>query len=193
MGVAGLAAGVGALATPPSDDTGTATSTSAGAAPADLDPGVSAALRERVERAREQEVSRSARRPPVASVQRETKAGLLPIAKQDVAHGVSEEVEPTDPRDIALSMLSEHGWSSDQFSCLDSLYTHESGWDPLAENPSSGAYGIPQSLPGDKMASYGDDWRTNPATQLAWGLAYIDERYGSPCGAWDFWTANNWY
>ena len=70
---------------------------------------------------------------------------------------------------------------------------HESGWNPAAHNPSSGAHGIPQSLPGDKMADYGADWYTNPETQLEWGLHYIQDRYGSPCGAWGFWTCNNWY
>jgi hypothetical protein len=90
-------------------------------------------------------------------------------------------------------MLADYGWSSDQFSCLDSLYTRESNWNVSATNAYSGAYGIPQALPGDKMASYGADWQTNPATQLEWGLAYIQDRYGSPCGAWSFWESNNWY
>jgi hypothetical protein len=66
-------------------------------------------------------------------------------------------------------------------------------WDATAENPSSGAYGIPQALPGDKMASAGSDWATNPATQIRWGLGYIREVYGTPAGAWVFWQANNWY
>ena len=87
-----------------------------------------------------------------------------------------------------------HGWSvSGQFGCLDQIYVHESGWKVYATNPSSGAYGIPQSLPGDKMASAGSDWQTNPATQLQWGLDYIAGRYGDPCSAWSFWQAHNWY
>src|SRR5690606_13623238 len=89
-----------------------------------------------------------------------------------------------DPRSIAQQMLPDFGWGADQFSCLDSLWQRESNWNPSAQNPSSGAYGIPQALPGGKMASAGSDWATNPATQIEWGLGYIQGRYGSPCGAW---------
>ncbi|MGB7449250.1 MAG: hypothetical protein WA892_09000, partial [Ornithinimicrobium sp.] len=89
-----------------------------------------------------------------------------------------------DPRSIAQSMLGSYGWGSDQFGCLDSLWAKESGWNSTASNPSSGAYGIPQSLPGSKMASAGADWQSNPATQIEWGLGYIQSVYGSPCAAW---------
>jgi hypothetical protein len=92
-----------------------------------------------------------------------------------------------------MTMLADYGWTSDQFSCLDALYSRESGWSISAENAYSGAYGIPQALPGDKMAAYGSDWQTDAHTQLEWGLAYIQDRYGSPCGAWSFWESNNWY
>ena len=78
-------------------------------------------------------------------------------------------------------------------SCLVPLWTGESGWRVNAENTSSGAYGIPQSLPGSKMATSGADWQTNPVTQIKWGLGYIQERYGSPCGAWDFKQGHGWY
>ena len=137
--------------------------------------------------------SRSGDRPALVSEQRATKSSALPVMKQSVSGRVTRTVAPTDPRDIALGMLSNYGWSGNEFGCLDSLYIHESGWDHTATNPSSGAYGIPQSLPADKMASAGADWRTNPQTQLQWGLSYIRDRYGSPCGAWGFWQANNWY
>ena len=80
--------------------------------------------------------------------------------------------------------MPQFGFSTDQFGCLDSLWTRESQWNPAAHNPSSGAHGIPQSLPGSKMASAGPDWATNPVTQITWGLGYIQDRYGSPCGAW---------
>jgi hypothetical protein len=80
-----------------------------------------------------------------------------------------------------------------QFQCFSNIVDHESGWDYTATNPSSGAYGLMQALPGSKMSSAGADWRTNPATQIKWGLNYMNDRYGSPCGAWDFWQANNWY
>lgn len=98
-----------------------------------------------------------------------------------------------DPRDIARALMPQFGFSADQFGCLDSLWTRESGWNPAAENPSSGAFGIPQSLPGSKMASAGADWATNPATQIEWGLGYIRDRYGSPCGAWGHSESYGWY
>lgn len=98
-----------------------------------------------------------------------------------------------NPKDVARLMVAERGWSSEQFSCLDKLWTKESGWNYRATNPSSGAYGIPQSLPGSKMASAGSDWRTNAATQIEWGLDYIADRYGTPCNAWSHSVAHNWY
>ncbi|WP_456093928.1 aggregation-promoting factor C-terminal-like domain-containing protein, partial [Ornithinicoccus halotolerans] len=98
-----------------------------------------------------------------------------------------------DSRSIARSMLSSYGWSDDQWGCLESLWQKESGWSHTAENPSSGAYGIPQALPGSKMGSAGSDWATNPATQIRWGLGYIQGRYGSPCGAWSHSQSVGWY
>jgi hypothetical protein len=98
-----------------------------------------------------------------------------------------------DSRSIARSMLASYGWGGDQWGCLDSLWQRESGWNHLAMNASSGAYGIPQSLPGNKMATAGADWQTNPVTQITWGLTYIQGRYGSPCNAWAHSEANNWY
>lgn len=102
-------------------------------------------------------------------------------------------ITPTDPREIAQSLLPEFGFGADQFTCLDSLWTRESGWRVNADNPSSSAYGIPQALPGAKMASAGADWATNPETQIRWGLGYIQDRYGSPCGAWAHSESNGWY
>lgn len=81
----------------------------------------------------------------------------------------------------------------DQFQCFSNIVDHESSWNYRAQNPSSGAYGLVQALPASKMASAGADWRTNPATQIKWGLNYMNDRYGSPCGAWSFWQANRWY
>jgi hypothetical protein len=94
---------------------------------------------------------------------------------------------------IALGMLGSYGWSSSQFSCLVSLWNEESGWNVTASNPSSGAYGIPQALPGSKMASAGPDWETDATTQIRWGLGYIKADYGSPCGAWAHEEADGWY
>jgi membrane-bound lytic murein transglycosylase MltF len=85
------------------------------------------------------------------------------------------------------------GWNESQWNCLSQLWQKESEWNPTAKNSSSGAYGIPQALPGSKMATAGSDWATNPATQIKWGLDYIKGRYGSPCGAWNFWLSHNWY
>lgn len=102
-------------------------------------------------------------------------------------------VEPGTSRAIGLEMTLARGWGEDQFACLDALWTKESGWRVNAANPSSGAYGIPQSLPGSKMASAGADWQTNPATQISWGLGYIAGRYGTPCAAWAHSQARNWY
>ncbi|MER6145808.1 transglycosylase SLT domain-containing protein [Streptomyces sparsogenes] len=82
---------------------------------------------------------------------------------------------------------------ADQFQCFSNIVNHESGWNYKATNSSSGAYGLVQALPGSKMASAGADWRTNPATQIKWGLNYMNERYHSPCGAWSFWQANHYY
>ncbi|MGW2226563.1 aggregation-promoting factor C-terminal-like domain-containing protein [Streptomyces formicae] len=81
----------------------------------------------------------------------------------------------------------------DQFQCFSNIVNHESTWNYKATNASSGAYGLVQALPGSKMSSAGADWQTNPATQIKWGLNYMNDRYGSPCGAWSFWQANNWY
>ncbi|WP_217183422.1 hypothetical protein [Streptomyces sp. AC495_CC817] len=88
--------------------------------------------------------------------------------------------------------LDSYGWGGDQFSCLNSLWTKESGWNYQAYNP-SGATGIPQALPGSKMASAGGDWESNASTQIAWGLGYISSVYGSPCAAWSHSQATNWY
>ncbi len=104
-----------------------------------------------------------------------------------------QDLSDADPREIAQALLAEFGFSSDQFGCLDSLYTRESNWNVYADNPSSSAYGIPQALPGSKMASAGSDWATNPVTQIRWGLGYIEDRYGSPCGAWGHSQSHGWY
>jgi len=103
-------------------------------------------------------------------------------------------VQKGSNRELGQSLaLSLYGWSGDEWSCLDNLWARESGWSHTAGNQSSGAFGIPQALPGSKMAAYGADWETNPATQIKWGLAYISGRYATPCGAWGHFTAKNWY
>ena len=86
-----------------------------------------------------------------------------------------------------------HGWGDGEFQCLSNLWQKESGWNYRASNGSSGATGIPQALPGSKMASAGPDWQTNASTQIAWGLGYIQGRYQTPCGAWAKSQASGWY
>lgn len=100
----------------------------------------------------------------------------------------------TDPREIARQMmLNKYGWGDAQFTCYNNIIMRESEWNVSADNPNSSAYGIPQALPGSKMAAFGSDWRTNPATQIAWGLDYVHDRYGTPCGAWSYKRAHGWY
>ncbi|MHB1289808.1 aggregation-promoting factor C-terminal-like domain-containing protein, partial [Georgenia sp.] len=136
-----------------------------------------------VRRAGDEEVGREL----LASVVRSTKVdevvrvgtATVPAAPAATAQTYSG----SDPRAIGRQLAAERGWGADQFQCLDTLWARESGWDPYADNPYSSAYGIPQALPGSKMASAGADWATNPATQITWGLGYIGGRYGNPCNA----------
>jgi len=99
----------------------------------------------------------------------------------------------TGNRQLGCSVLLGEGFSLSQMPCLDKMWTKESNWRTSARNPSSGSYGIPQALPADRMAAFGSDWKTNPVTQIKWGLDYIKNRYSTPCGAWSFWQAHNWY
>ncbi|MCU1582841.1 MAG: hypothetical protein QOD27_642 [Microbacteriaceae bacterium] len=99
---------------------------------------------------------------------------------------------PGSAQAIGHALVLARGWGESEYSCLVSLFNRESGWRVNASNP-SGAYGIPQALPGSKMASVGADWQTNPATQITWGLNYIAARYGTPCGAWAHSQSSGWY
>ena len=104
------------------------------------------------------------------------------------------DVEKGSNRETGKLLAEQlYGWTGDEWACLDNLWARESGWSHTAGNKSSGAYGIPQALPGDKMSSFGADWQTNPATQIQWGLSYVSGRYSTPCGAWGHFTAKNWY
>ncbi|MEU9285311.1 transglycosylase SLT domain-containing protein [Streptomyces sp. NPDC048275] len=137
------------------------------------------------------------------------------VAKQEAAEKAAQEAKEREEAEEAASRSATREASSfsvqasyttaqvqamaaqmvpsGQFQCFSNIVNHESTWNYQAVNPSSGAYGLVQALPGSKMASAGADWQTNPATQIKWGLNYMDSRYGSPCGAWEFWQANNWY
>ena len=102
---------------------------------------------------------------------------------------VPAQAAPTSAKAIAQQMIKDPA----QFAAFDKIISHESGWDYTATNASSGAYGLAQALPASKMASAGADWKTNPATQIKWGLNYMNERYGSPNAAWAFWQTHHWY
>ena len=101
--------------------------------------------------------------------------------------------EYTGNRALGCALLLSAGFGLEEMPCLEKLWTKESGWNHKSENKSSGAYGIPQALPGSKMAAYGADWETNPVPQIKWGLNYIENRYKTPCGAWSFFQTHNWY
>lgn len=100
---------------------------------------------------------------------------------------------PASNRALGMQLCANMGWSSSQCADLGRLWEKESGWNHRAENRSSGAYGIPQALPGSKMGTVAADWRTNPATQIKWGLSYIKGRYGSPSNAWAHSQRVGWY
>ncbi|GGO91951.1 hypothetical protein GCM10011584_27240 [Nocardioides phosphati] len=118
------------------------------------------------------------------------------IAAQMAAGGPAPApgtVRPGTNRALGYRLMTQFGWGADQWPALDALWYRESGWNQLAQNRSSGAYGIPQALPGSKMATVGPDWKTNPETQIRWGLAYIGARYGSPQAAWRHSEKFGWY
>ncbi|MFJ4166234.1 phospholipase [Microbacterium sp. NPDC089698] len=120
-------------------------------------------------------------------------AAAAAAAAQAAAEAQAAANTPDGARATAQQiMASQYGWGDDQFQCLNSLWNKESGWNYQAYNP-SGATGIPQALPGDKMATVADDWQTNATTQITWGLGYISSVYGTPCAAWGHSQATNWY
>nr|WP_272254743.1 transglycosylase SLT domain-containing protein [Streptomyces xanthophaeus] len=102
---------------------------------------------------------------------------------------VPAQAAPTSAKAIAQQMIKDPA----QFAAFNNIVSRESGWNHTATNSSSGAYGLVQALPASKMASAGSDWKTNPATQIKWGLDYMNSRYGSPVGAWNFWQSHHWY
>jgi hypothetical protein len=103
------------------------------------------------------------------------------------------DLSSADPRTLTKALLPRFGMSASDFACVDSIWSQESGWNVHAANPTSSAYGIPQALPGSKMASAGPDWQGNARTQITWGLGYIKARYGSACAAWGFKQSHGWY
>ncbi|WP_193953631.1 aggregation-promoting factor C-terminal-like domain-containing protein [Microterricola pindariensis] len=147
--------------------------------------------------AEQQAAAEAAAAAAAAAAQAQADAEAAAQESSSSNSGGSRPSAPSDPsgaqaiaRDL---MASQYGWGEDQFGCLVALWNKESGWNINAYNASSGAAGIPQALPGSKMASAGADWQTNPATQITWGLGYISGRYGTPCGAWDTSESQGWY
>ncbi|MBD8022546.1 aggregation-promoting factor C-terminal-like domain-containing protein [Microbacterium gallinarum] len=149
-------------------------------------------LRDRLDAALEKKAAEeAAAAAAAAAAEAERKAAE---AAAEAARIAAAANTPEGAKAAARSMASsQYGWGADQFSCLESLWTKESGWNYQAYNASSGATGIPQSLPGNKMASAGADWQTNATTQIAWGLQYIAAAYGTPCSAWGHSQATDWY
>jgi len=144
--------------------------------------------------------ARAAQSQSAQSQAAQSQAAQSQAAQSQSARGQAAAQSPAvttaasgSPQQIAQAMLGSFGWSSSQFSCLDPLWAHESGWSVSAYNAGSGAFGIPQALPGSRMASAGPDWQTNAATQIKWGLDYMNSRYGSPAAAWNFWSTHHWY
>ena len=129
----------------------------------------------------------------IAEITGEAKNADQATAAAAAAGAVPTTYSGEDPRSLAKPLVAAQGWSDSEYQCLVLLWNRESQWNPYAENSSSGAYGIPQALPGSKMASAGADWRTNPITQINWGIGYIKGRYGTPCSAWAHSNAVGWY
>jgi hypothetical protein len=125
-----------------------------------------------------------------AEADRKAAAAAAAAAAQALAVSNTPEGAKATARSLAASM---HGWGDGEFQCLNNLWQKESGWNYRASNGGSGATGIPQALPGSKMATAGADWQTSAATQIKWGLDYIARGYGSPCSAWSHSQSVNWY
>lgn len=127
-------------------------------------------------------------------LEKERQAKEAERASRDAVRSASAFATQSSYTVAEVQAMARQMMPADQFQCFSNIVDHESSWNYRASNPSSGAYGLVQALPGSKMASAGADWQTNPATQIKWGLSYMNSsRYGSPCAAWSFWQANGWY
>jgi hypothetical protein len=130
--------------------------------------------------------------PPPPVVKAPTPATKSVPSQKTVNAAPAVTPNPGSAQEMAWIQVQAKGWGQSEFNCLVSLWKKESGWRVNAANP-SGAYGIPQALPGSKMSSAGADWATNPDTQIRWGLGYIQDRYATPCGAWNKSQSSGWY
>ena len=178
----GLAASDPDVLTPAAADVATATPSPS--ADATSNAAGSTADATTLERSSRQVVSRSARRTDKSKATTLAMSGGSAVTR-------SEKLSEGDPRDIARALLPAYGFSSDQFSCLDSLYVSESDWRIDADNPTSSAYGIPQAL--TELHELPADYMTSAESQIRWGLEYIQDTYGTPCSAWSFKQGNGWY
>ena len=142
----------------------------------------------------QQEAEAAARAEAEAAAAAEARASASSLPTAAIPAGVATgDNSPAGAQAYAYSRLASYGWGDDQFGCLVALWDRESGWNYQAYNAGSGAAGIPQALPGSKMASAGADWQYSAATQVNWGLGYIAGRYGTPCGAWAQSESVGWY
>ncbi|MFF7264730.1 transglycosylase SLT domain-containing protein [Streptomyces sp. NPDC008159] len=134
-----------------------------------------------------------AKQKQAEKAEQERKAKAEAETKAQAASSLGDAPTQSSYTVAEIQAMAKAVVASDQWTCFSNIVNHESTWNYKAVNPSSGAYGLFQALPGSKMSSAGADWQTNPATQIKWGLNYMESRYGSPCEAWSFWQANNWY
>ncbi|MFF2327897.1 MULTISPECIES: lytic transglycosylase domain-containing protein [unclassified Streptomyces] len=137
--------------------------------------------------------AKSKKQAAEAKLEEERKAKEAERASRSAVRSAASFASQSSYTVAEVQAMARQMVPADQFQCFSNIVNHESSWNYRASNPSSGAYGLVQALPGSKMASAGADWQTNPATQIKWGLSYMDVRYKSPCGAWSFWQANGWY
>jgi hypothetical protein len=165
------------------------------------------AERSEAERAAREDAQRKADEAAVAAAEQAKKPSAKPSTKPSPSKSPGKPIPAGPPscdvgnfknpnaanKSMGCKLLSEFGFGLDQMTCLDRLWVRESQWNPAARNPSSGAGGIPQALPMNKMSKFGSDYATNPATQIRWGLDYIKGRYGTPCGAWAHSESTGWY
>ncbi len=147
----------------------------------------------RIQAAKDAKTKKDAADEAVAKAKKEREKAKELAASRSATRDASSFAPQSSYSISQIQSMARQMMPADQFQCFSNIVTHESGWNYKAVNPSTGAYGLVQALPGSKMVSAGADWQTNPATQLKWGLNYMNGRYHSPCGAWTFWQANTWY
>ncbi|GAA1352715.1 transglycosylase SLT domain-containing protein [Streptomyces beijiangensis] len=158
------------------------------AAQADASAKKDAEAAARIQAAKDAKTKKDAAEAKVKQEREAKEAASRSSARSKISYTQQSSYTVAQIKAMAQSMMA-----SDQYQCFSNIVDHESGWNYQAQNPTSAAYGLVQSNPGSKMASAGADWQTNPATQIKWGLNYMENRYGSPCGAWSFWQANHSY